>query len=142
MKKVGILLIVISLLLIGIGIVVFSDNFFQKRKVDDTGKTEPVKIVGTYKDLLQNLLRWGSYIYNRNEYLSFGKKNNIYFISLKELNEKYSYDISIFKDGDGTACDVEESGVYFDVDDVLGLTKGEHYEPISPALVGCFPLQD
>ena len=61
----------------------------------------------------------------------------MYFISLKQLKDNYSYDISTFKGEDGTICDVNESGIYFDISNVMHLEYNDDFLPILPSLVKC-----
>ena len=86
------------------------------------------------KELYLKLDNWGRQIYEKKEYLSFSKKNNMYFISLKELSEKYNYDISIFKDKKGTDCDLDVSGIYFDIDNIRKLNMEI---PLLSTLIDC-----
>ena len=78
----------------------------------------------------------GEELYDSKEYLKFSKNNDIYFISLKELNEKYNYDISIYKGEDGTICDIEESGILFDIEKKIRAVK-KLDKPIVSILIGC-----
>ena len=86
------------------------------------------------KELYLKLDSWGRNIYEKKEYLSFTKKNNMYFISLKELSEKYNYDISIFKDQNGTYCDSDISGIYFDINNDRKINMDI---PVRSLLVDC-----
>ncbi len=75
--------------------------------------------------------------YDDKTYLSYSKKNDMYFISLADLNKLYGFDISVFKDEKGNVCDIEESGVYFDPDNHLNLEYTSDFDPIIPSLIGC-----
>ena len=80
----------------------------------------------------------GKEIYQNGDYKNFSKRNDLYFVSLQELHEKYSYDISGFIGDDGTQCDVELSGIYFDPDNSMNIEHEEEEDlPISPILIGC-----
>ena len=50
-----------------------------------------------YSSLYDELTKKGNEIYSNQEHLNFDTKNDVYFISLRQLNQKYNYDISIFK---------------------------------------------
>jgi len=80
---------------------------------------------------------YGETIYKEKSYEKFEKKNDMYFISLKQLKDNYSYDISTFKGEDGTICDVNESGIYFDISNVMHLEYNDDFLPVLPSLVKC-----
>ena len=61
----------------------------------------------------------------------------MYFISLKELRDNFQLDISEFKGDDGTAYNIDESCIYFDVDSVMKLEYNEDFKPILPSFVQC-----
>ena len=83
------------------------------------------------------LSEYGKTIYNNKAYENFDKKNDMYFISLQQLNTDFSYDISGFKGEDGTICDIKESGIYFDINHVMKLEYNEDFLPVLPSLVKC-----
>jgi hypothetical protein len=61
----------------------------------------------------------------------------MYFASLKQLRDDFSYDISSFKGEDGTVCDIEDSGIYFDITNVMNLEYNDDFIPVLPSLVKC-----
>ena len=87
--------------------------------------------------LFTSLLDFGTSIYKEKKYLYFKKVNSMYFASLKELNAKYNFDITNFTGDDGTSCDVEKSGIYFDIDNVSKLEYTDNFLPVLPILIGC-----
>lgn len=89
------------------------------------------------KALFNILSSWGKIIYEKGDYQNFSKKSNMYFISLNDLNKKYSYDISQFKDDKGNICDVNSSGIYFDSENTLQISRESDMLPIVPSLVKC-----
>ena len=93
------------------------------------------------EELYQKLEEYGDKIYQTEDYKSFPKSNNMPFISLKELEEKYHYDIQMFKGDDGTVCDVEHSGIFFDTDHFQKVEYEDDFYPILPSLVGCSKSQ-
>lgn len=84
-------------------------------------------------ELFSKLTSYGREIYKNEEYIKYSKKDGAYFISLKELSKKY--DVSIFKGEDGTVCNQQNSGIYFDTDHVIDKNSGK--EPIIPILISC-----
>ena len=107
-----------------------SDKEFSKEEAVLDENSKEVK-------LLNELSKYGLELYQSKKYTDYSKKNSMYFISLTELNSKYSYDISDFVGEDGTVCDKEESGIYFDPDNVMKLEYTEDFPPVLPMLVGC-----
>ncbi len=154
-KKVLIVIIALSLLLIAFGGVYayhLSSNDKQQNEQTDkkkkkTSNEEPG--VNFSKDKveldkeslmakqLEVLNTYAEKIYESKDYEQFGKKRNMYFISLNELHEKYGYDVSQFKGDDGKECNKEESGIYFDIDNTLKLDLSDGFKPILPTLVEC-----
>ena len=67
--------------------------------------------------------KWAGLIYNTKEnYEKFDKKDNQYFISLKDLSKKYKYNFDNFINKEThKECDKETSGIYFDTDNVRKL---------------------
>lgn len=84
-------------------------------------------------ELFDKLASYGREIYKNEEYIKYSKKDGAYFISLKELSKKY--DVSMFKGEDGTVCDQQNSGIYFDTEHVIDENSGK--EPIIPILISC-----
>jgi len=99
----------------------------DKANIDDS------KVASLYKKLID----YGNDIYISNQHVPYPKKNNMIFISLNDLNKNFSYDISDFKGEDGTICDLDNSGIYFDIDNTLNLDYLNGAPPVFPSLVGC-----
>lgn len=105
-----------------------TDIEFSKEKIeiDENSKTS---------QMFTKLVEYGDELYNNNNYTKYGKKDNIYFISLNNL-ESLNYDISIFAGEDNTVCDKEKSGIYFDTDNYFNIDFQEA-SPVVPILIGC-----
>lgn len=72
------------------------------------------------------LFEYGDKIYESEDYKEFQKKDNQYFISLKDLSKKYKYDFSDFINKDNhKECNKETSGIYFDT---LNVRKLEYFK--------------
>ena len=107
------------------GVVSFSDEKVDIQK-------------GSHIEKLYNTLsNYGNKIYKDKAYEGLEKKNKMYFASLRQLKEKFSYDISSFVGEDGTVCDVDESGIYFDIDNEMKYEYNDDFLPILPSLVKC-----
>jgi len=106
------------------------EEFFTKNKVEIDKDSDEAK-------LFNILNEYGTKMYDSKEYEKFTTKNNMYFISLNSLEEKYGYDISSFKGPDGTVCNREESGIYFDINNTLKLDLSNGFKPVLPTLIGC-----
>ena len=147
MKKKGLLIIlfIFAILLIGFGSIYTlnssneSASTEQKESLnDDSQKNVTILDKNSYTAKLLDLLKgYGETIYATKEYENFEKKDKMYFISLKELNEKYGYDISVFKGEGGKACNAEESGIYFDIDNVNNFDLSNGFKPILSTLADC-----
>lgn len=98
----------------------------EEVEIDESSKTN---------QMFTKLIEYGDELYNNNNYTKYGKKDNIYFISLNNL-ESLNYDISIFAGEDGTVCDKEKSGIYFDTDNYFNIDFQEA-SPVVPILIGC-----
>ena len=138
-------LLCLSFLSISTGLILHIKNKENNSINDSKSETKKERVIefsndqsklndDNMKDLFLKLDSWGSKIYEKKEYLSFSKKNNMYFISLKELSEKYKYDISIFKDQKGTFCDIDVSGIYFDINNDRKINMDT---PVRAVLVDC-----
>ena len=93
---------------------------------------------GSHTEKLYSILNdYGHKIYQDKAYEGLEKKNDMYFASLKQLKEKFSYDITAFVGEDGTICDVDESGIYFDIDNKMNYKYNDDFLPILPSLVKC-----
>lgn len=88
-------------------------------------------------NLFDKLVKQGRELYKNKSYTNFEKRNEAYFISLKKLKSDFNYDISSFKGDDGTFCDIENSGIYFDVDNKMGVGFTGDTPPVIPMLIGC-----
>ena len=147
MKKKGLLIIVFifAILLIGFGSIytlISSKKSSNTKKDDSTTGASQKNVTILDKNsktarLLNVLKEYGEKIYITKEYETFRKKDKMYFISLKELNERYDYDISGFKGETGKTCNVEESGIYFDTDNVNNFDLSNGFKPILSTLVDC-----
>ena len=146
MKKIFIcLLIIIScFILTGCG----SKDKTEKKSKEDTVdipkdavsfSSEKVEVAeGSQTDkMYKTLYGYGTAIYNEKKYERYEKKNDMYFVSLKQLRDDFSYDISSFKGEDGTPCDIEDSGIYFDITNVMNLEYTEDFIPVLPSLIKC-----
>lgn len=97
----------------------------EEKEIDENSKTS---------QMFTKLIEYGDELYNNNNYTKYGKKDNIYFISLNNL-ESLNYDISIFVGKDNTVCDKEKSGIYFDTDNFF--KNDIQGPPVVPILIGC-----
>ena len=88
-------------------------------------------------NLFDKLVKQGRELYKNKSYTNFEKRNEAYFISLKNLKKDYNFDISSFKGEDGTVCDIDNSGIYFDVDNRMGVKFSKDEPPVVPMLIGC-----
>ena len=84
-------------------------------------KKEQIKYL-TKIEMNEKLFGYATEIYNNKTYTKVEKTNGEYFISLKNLKEKYNYDISMFLNPTThEKCDQEKTGVSFDIDNVRNL---------------------
>ena len=88
-------------------------------------------------DMLNTLFGYGKELFDNKSYEKYQKKDGLPFISLKELNDIYGYDISMFVGDDGTICNKEESGIYFDPENTMNIQYSENPVLVIPCLVGC-----
>lgn len=86
------------------------------------------------KQMFYKLNEYGKEIYDRKEYVNYKIKNNMYFISLNGLAVKY--DVSMFVGEDGTVCDKNNSGIYFNIDKKVN-SENLNKLDIIPVLIGC-----
>lgn len=97
-----------------------------------TKYTEPD--IFTETDMNRKLYNFAIKLYNDKEYTKFDKKDNKYFISLTKLVSDYKFDDSKFINSkDKTACDHENTGIYFDIDNVEKINYKEY-----PILIAVF----
>lgn len=142
-----IVMIMFSFGLIGIGLkMYFFDTTNDKskneknsnEKIQDKFSNEKMEMNDrNIINLLNQLNQFADTIYQSKGYEKYPKKDKMYFISLKQLNEDFDFDISNFVDEKGNTCDIEQSGVYFDTDDILKIDFRSAYYPIVPTLIGC-----
>ena len=71
------------------------------------------------------------------KYRYYQKRNEVYFLSLNDLKNDFGYDISMFKNEDGTLCDVDNSGIFFDDEKKLRIDYPNGSNPISVIIIGC-----
>ena len=76
----------------------------------------------TITEMNNILFKYADTIYENGDYEKFDKKDNQYFISLKDLSKKYKYNFDNFINKEThKECDKETSGIYFDTDNVRKL---------------------
>ena len=76
----------------------------------------------TITEMNNILFKYADTIYENGDYKKFDKKDNQYFISLKDLSKKYKYNFDNFINKEThKECDKETSGIYFDTDNVRKL---------------------
>ncbi len=143
-NKLYIMCLIITLLVAYIcyRFITYSDNK-EYLNVENDKKNNIVEFDNVEIDVAKNsqldkmfnkLFEYGEKIYATGEYTNFEIFNDMYFISLKGINERYNYNISMFVGEDGTTCNVNMSGVYFDIDYKIAKNKNS---PVIPSLVGC-----
>ena len=110
------------------------ENGRIKMKVGD----DDIDVSDYTAKLTEALLNKGVEIYMQKSYSTYSKRNGAYFISLSELEKGYNFDISIFKGQDGTVCDIDNSGIFIDVDyKIIDKEKMKNAPPVIPTLIGC-----
>lgn len=115
-----------------------TDNVTESENGSDVTLSEEDSDENPYiSNLFTVLSNYGYEIYDKQQYSSYSKENDMYFISLNQLKKDFSYEISSFKGEDGTVCDKNKSGIYFDIDNTLGIEYSEDFKPIFPMLIGC-----
>ena len=146
-KKIIIVLVII-ILIVGINVFIIFHNKNKdnnnKSIIADDGTTytisnEVIQASETQIYLFQKLYDKGKELYDDKSYLNFEKKNDIYFISLYELSNKYNFDISEFVI-EGNYCHILDSGIFFDIDNKLKKydRKVEKYlNYVVPVLMDC-----
>ena len=154
-----ILIIILSLALVGYGSYRLLDSEKKEEKKSEEKQSEKKeekqkeKVIEKEVQLTQEnvtvekdsskekqfttLDEYGNKIYEEKSYQTYPKKNGAFFISLNQLKKDFGYDVSMFIGEDGTVCDKDLSGIYFDEEGTLGITYQEGANPISPILVGC-----
>lgn len=85
--------------------------------------------------IFTKLNSYGNELYENKKYLEYyNKEDNTYFISLNELKE-LNYDVSNFKNENGDECDMELSGIEFDIEEKNDMKYNG--APIVSVLTGC-----
>ena len=102
-----------------------------------SGEEQDKEASKTKTELLGTLRKKGEEIYKAKQYTKYNKRNGAYFISLAELEKDFKYDISSYKGSDGTECDKENSGLFFDVDSVMDTNRDKETPPVIPMLIAC-----
>ncbi len=93
----------------------------NKETTKTNEKPEETKYL-TKMEMNEKLFGYATEIYNAKTYTKVEKTDGEYFISLKNLKEKYNYDISMFLNPTTyDKCDQEKTGVSFDIDNVRNL---------------------
>ncbi len=149
MKKIYLFIVGILICLIISGCDLFSKNETKKEEnvINNNADETIINDEDVYSDtplpkeshmgrLFSKLDLKGEELYNSKAYLNFTKNDDIYFISLKELSEKYNYDISEFKGEDGTICDIDKSGILFDIDNKIRNKENPDSKVVS-IIIGC-----
>lgn len=73
----------------------------------------------TKEKISKQLYSYAIEIYKNKTYESFDKVDGKYYVSIKDLKEKYNYDTSMFvNDVSKNECDQEKTGIYIDIDNV------------------------
>lgn len=84
-------------------------------------KKDEIKYL-TKDEMSAKLFSYATEIYKEKSYTKVNKTNGEYFISLKDLKEKYNYDISMFLNPEThKSCDQDKTGISFDIDNVRNL---------------------
>lgn len=139
-KKIIIIVIIVLLINVALGLYLLIQNKKHSSdiKINDVTLTnEQIELDDYMNKLMEKLNEYGNTLVENNEYMKFEKQNDIYFISLMDLNEKYNYDISIFVGNDGTICDSEKSGIYFDKNQKIFKRDKNDKGITVPILIGC-----
>ncbi len=111
MKK--ILIIACILILMGCNNKV-TENEEKPKDVHEIDKNHLTK-----EKISKQLYDYGIDIYKNKTYEKFDKVEGKYYVSIKDLKEKYSYDTSMFvNDVSKNECDQEKTGIYIDLDNV------------------------
>lgn len=144
----------ILIIIIMIGLLVY--NYINSRNDNNSNNASPTEDKNNIKydtfsdekvDILEDsrmalmytkLNEYADELYKKQEYINYNKNNDIYFISLEEMKDKYNYDITMFVGEDGTVCDTKLSGIYFDIDyKIIPKDSSEDNPPVMPTLIKC-----
>ena len=135
-----IILAIISIVLIVIGILLMNKKPKEADIIEDNTEVDDSEIidVNSYMGkLYTTLFVYANDIYDKKGYANYPKRHFMYFISLKDLKNDFGYDISMFKGPDGKQCDVNESGISYDIDNYMHANYTDSYRPIFSELKGC-----
>ena len=135
-----IILVVISLVLMVIGVIIM--NYKPKKAdpiVDNTEpeETEIIDVDSYMGNLYTILFKYANEIYDKKAYANYPKIHFMYFVSLKDLESDFGYDISMFKGPKGKQCDINKSGISYDIDNYMNAKYTDSYRPIFCELIGC-----
>ena len=84
------------------------------KKNEPTPKPTPTNVEKlSMVELREELVKLSEELKEKKAYESYEVKDNIAFISIKDIGEKEGYDITHFKNGVNQSCDIEKSGVQF-----------------------------
>ena len=73
----------------------------------------------TKEKISKQLYSYAIEVYENKTYESFDKVDGKYYVSIKDLKEKYNYDTSMFiNDVSKNECDQDKTGIYIDIDNV------------------------
>lgn len=92
MKKIKI----ISIILIIIGFIGLGAWLIYKRTINKKEEHNLMLIENKKEELEEKLLEYGKLVYENDGWLNSELKEGTYYMTLKELNEKNGYDISMF----------------------------------------------
>ena len=150
MRKKVIYIISILVIVLIIGILIYNYVQSNTKKIDNTTNNaydidiyfsdEKIKIDkdSQLDKMYSKLNEYGEEIYKMKEYINYNKRNDVYFISLSDMNKMYEYDISMFVGEDGTVCDTDLSGIYFDTEHKINNNQqGDMGTPLILTLIKC-----
>ena len=81
----------------------------------------------TKEKISMQLYNYGIEVYENKLYESFDKVDGKYYVSIKDLKEKYNYDTSMFvNDVSKNECDQEKTGIYVDIANVENIEYKEY----------------
>ena len=140
-------MIIVFLLGLVIGIIATNGYYmFTNKNVNSSVENNDSKTVLTDSDklypIVEKLLEYGNEIYDKKGYATYSKRKGAYFVSLSDMEKDFNYDISMFVDSKGNYCDVDATGVYFDVDKKMQKEYADGLNPIIVATNGCGGEED
>ncbi len=143
-RKVLIFVILIAIIgLVGFGFYSISNYSKaapeEEEEVVEEEVEEPQTTMSHTEILQSNLIDIGEDIYKNKEYMIdlYLSQNGAYFITVNQLRDNFSYDVSSIVAEDGTACDLEFSGIFIDPN---GKMEGPYQRdgvPVIPVIEGC-----